>query len=93
MLARVNSHGLQNKHGVAGNIQTMPYVKRCAWGTCNIDSRYPERCTGIKFIPFVKPGKYNYHLDQCLKLTVSLIFSPFSELFMKLKHKVDLHRI
>ncbi|XP_062568430.1 uncharacterized protein LOC134230607 [Saccostrea cucullata] len=31
-------------------------VKRCSWGTCNTDSRYPERLTGgIKFIPFPKP--------------------------------------
>lgn len=33
-------------------------VKRCCWGTCNTDSRYPDRLQGgIVFIPFPKPGR------------------------------------
>ncbi|XP_061190838.1 uncharacterized protein LOC133198954 [Saccostrea echinata] len=33
-------------------------VKRCSWGTCNTDSRYPDRLVGgIRFIPFPKPGR------------------------------------
>ncbi|CAG2257337.1 unnamed protein product [Mytilus edulis] len=33
-------------------------VKRCCWGTCNTDSRYPDRLEGgIVFIPFPKPGR------------------------------------
>ncbi|KAK7098308.1 uncharacterized protein [Littorina saxatilis] len=45
----------------------MPPNKRCAWGQCKTDDRYPERCVGVKFIPFVKPGKHLYHLDRCLR--------------------------
>lgn len=38
-------------------------VKRCSWGTCNTDSRYPERLTGgIKFIPFPKPAT---NIEKC----------------------------
>ncbi|XP_050395994.1 zinc finger protein 26 [Patella vulgata] len=33
-------------------------VKRCSWGTCNSDSRYPERLAGgVTFIPFPKLGR------------------------------------
>lgn len=38
-------------------------VKRCCWGTCNTDSRYPERlANGVYFVPFPKPAT---KLDQC----------------------------
>ncbi|XP_032427997.1 zinc finger protein 8-like isoform X2 [Xiphophorus hellerii] len=38
-------------------------VKRCQWGTCNSDTRYPERLEGgIHFIPFPKPKR---SLDKC----------------------------
>lgn len=38
-------------------------VKRCQWGLCDSDSRYPERLTGgIVFIPFPKPKR---NLDKC----------------------------
>ncbi|KAH3846034.1 uncharacterized protein LOC127873593 isoform X1 [Dreissena polymorpha] len=38
-------------------------VKRCQWGLCNSDSRYPARLVGgIEFIPFPKP-KRDY--DKC----------------------------
>jgi len=30
-------------------------VKRCSWGTCNSDTRYPERIVNVSFIPFPKP--------------------------------------
>lgn len=38
-------------------------VKRCVWGTCKSDSRYPDRIKGLHFIPFPKP-KANY--EKCL---------------------------
>ncbi|XP_046574050.1 uncharacterized protein LOC124282122 [Haliotis rubra] len=38
-------------------------VKRCSWGTCNSDTRYPERLAGgITFIPFPKPAR---NFDKC----------------------------
>ncbi|XP_062570623.1 uncharacterized protein LOC134232653, partial [Saccostrea cucullata] len=38
-------------------------VKRCSWGTCNTDDRYPERLEGgVKFIPFPKPAT---NLEKC----------------------------
>ncbi|XP_014909247.1 zinc finger protein 554-like isoform X1 [Poecilia latipinna] len=38
-------------------------VKRCQWGTCNSDTRYPERLEGgIHFIPFPKPKR---SLEKC----------------------------
>lgn len=40
--------------------------KHCCWGECNSDTRYPERCENIQFIPFVKPTK-PWNRDQCLR--------------------------
>jgi hypothetical protein len=37
-------------------------VKRCCWGTCNSDTRYPETVQNVSFIPFPKP-KTNF--DAC----------------------------
>ena len=38
-------------------------VKRCQWGTCNSDTRYPERLEGgITFIPFPKPKR---NFEKC----------------------------
>ncbi|XP_069111673.1 uncharacterized protein [Argopecten irradians] len=38
-------------------------VKRCSWGTCKTDSRFPERLKGgVTFIPFPKPAR---SLDKC----------------------------
>ncbi|KAG1654669.1 Maleylacetoacetate isomerase [Nymphon striatum] len=38
-------------------------VKRCEWGLCNSDSRYPERLIGgVEFIPFPKPKR---NLETC----------------------------
>ena len=42
-------------------------VKNCSWGSCKSDSRYPERCVGVTFLPFVKPGRHDYHLGRCLR--------------------------
>lgn len=39
-------------------------VKRCSWGTCNSDTRYPERIVNVIFIPFPKPIT-NY--EACLR--------------------------
>ncbi|XP_070186608.1 uncharacterized protein [Littorina saxatilis] len=60
---RVTSLETRNK---LGKPLVMP-VKRCSWGKCNSDARYPEKLHGVVFIPFVKPGKHNYHLDRCLR--------------------------
>ena len=38
-------------------------VKRCAWGTCNSDTRYPERTPGVQFYPFPKPKTKS---ERCL---------------------------
>lgn len=41
-------------------------VLRCAWGTCNVDERYPERLqSGVKLILFPKPKT---NLQKCLRL-------------------------
>ena len=38
-------------------------VKRCQWGLCDADSRYPERLTGgVFFVPFPKPKR---NLEKC----------------------------
>ncbi|XP_061197531.1 uncharacterized protein LOC133205694 [Saccostrea echinata] len=40
-------------------------VLRCAWGTCNVDERYPERLeNGVKLILFPKPKT---NLEKCLR--------------------------
>ncbi|KAG5285135.1 hypothetical protein AALO_G00034470 [Alosa alosa] len=38
-------------------------VKRCAWGICNTDTRFPERLEGgVRFFPFPKPKS---NPDKC----------------------------
>lgn len=40
-------------------------VLRCAWGTCNVDERYPERLrNGVRLILFPKPKT---NLEKCLR--------------------------
>lgn len=39
-------------------------VKRCSYGDCKTDERYPERVINIKFYPFPKPCR---NLQKCLK--------------------------
>lgn len=39
-------------------------VRRCAWGTCNADCRYPEKMIGIRFITFPNPKT---KLEKCLR--------------------------
>ncbi|KAK0143488.1 putative nuclease HARBI1 [Merluccius polli] len=52
-------------------------VKRCAWGTCNSDTRYPERLgDGIYFLPFPKP---HLNRDKCL-LWIKLCGRPQHQL-------------
>ena len=41
-------------------------VKRCSWGTCNADSRYPDRYPGVNFFPFAKPTR-THNRDKCLR--------------------------
>ena len=48
-------------------------VKRCAWVTCNPDSRYPGRLqNGVYFIPFPKPHrdkkKCRPNVDQIVRI-------------------------
>lgn len=38
-------------------------VRRCAYGLCRNDSRYPERVKGGKFYPFPKPKS---DFEKCL---------------------------
>ncbi|XP_033730606.1 uncharacterized protein LOC117320019 [Pecten maximus] len=52
-------------------------VKRCCWGTCNTDSRFPDRLEGgVTFIPFPKPGR---SLEKC-KEWIRLCGRPQSQL-------------
>ncbi|XP_050977915.1 uncharacterized protein LOC127172604 isoform X2 [Labeo rohita] len=39
-------------------------VKRCSYGTCNADSRYPDRLGNTQFHPFPKPAR---NLEKCIK--------------------------
>ncbi|KAJ8309025.1 hypothetical protein KUTeg_013899 [Tegillarca granosa] len=39
-------------------------VKTCSWGTCNSDTRHPDRIQNVAFIPFPKP-KTNW--EKCLR--------------------------
>ena len=40
-------------------------VLRCAWGTCNVDERYPERlANGVRLVLFPKPKT---NLEKCLR--------------------------
>ena len=40
-------------------------VKRCCYGTCNTDNRFPERLAGgVRFLPFPKPKQ---DLEKCLR--------------------------
>lgn len=36
-------------------ISLITMVKTCSWGTCNSDTRYPERVQNVRFILFPKP--------------------------------------
>ena len=60
-------------------------VKRCAWGTCNSDSRYPERLEGgVVFIPFPKPKSNS---EKC-RLWIKLCGRPQTQLNTS---KIDKH--
>ena len=40
-------------------------TKHCCWGTCNADSRYPERLSdGTTFIRFPKPGLIKPNMSE-----------------------------
>ena len=38
-------------------------VMHCSWGTCSSDSRFPQFCDGIPFVPLAKPM---WMLETCL---------------------------
>lgn len=38
--------------------------RRCAWGLCKSDERYPNRLDGAFFLPFPKPHS---QLEKCLR--------------------------
>ena len=38
-------------------------VKHCLWGTCSSDSRFPQFCEGVRFVPIAKP---THTLETCL---------------------------
>ena len=50
---------------LAGSKTVSKMGKKCAWGLCDSDSRYPERLQGgVKFILFPRPLK---NLERCLR--------------------------
>ncbi|KAL7861002.1 hypothetical protein AOLI_G00173510 [Acnodon oligacanthus] len=49
-------------------------VKRCCWGTCDSNTKYPERLDGVFFVPFPKPPK---NVEKC-KLWIKLCGRPHS---------------
>ncbi|KAM3611186.1 uncharacterized protein V6R79_014647 [Siganus canaliculatus] len=52
-------------------------VKRCSWGKCKSDTRYPDRLKGgIRFIPFPKPKS---NPEKCL-LWIKLCGRPHTQL-------------
>ncbi|KAJ8317759.1 hypothetical protein KUTeg_005663 [Tegillarca granosa] len=52
-------------------------VKRCQWGLCKTDDRYPERLEGnVRFIPFPKPRRSR---EKCLRW-IKLCGRPHSQL-------------
>lgn len=51
-------------------------VRRCVWGLCNADERYPERINGGFFIPFPKPRT---KLEKCLRW-IEACGRPYSQL-------------
>ncbi|XP_007235875.3 uncharacterized protein si:dkey-20i10.7 [Astyanax mexicanus] len=53
-------------------------VKRCAWGSCKSDTRYPNRVQGVVFYPFPKPKT---NLQKC-QLWIRLCGRPHSRLNM-----------
>ncbi|XP_052252984.1 uncharacterized protein LOC127859521 [Dreissena polymorpha] len=56
-------------------------VKRCCYGTCNSDTRYPERLIdGTTFIPFPKPGT---SLEKC-KRWIRLCGRPHEQLNLEI---------
>ena len=57
-------------------------VKRCSWGKCNADSRYPDRYPGVKFIPFAKPKR---QLEKCLRW-IKACGRPYSQLNVEKIH-------
>ena len=55
------------KQNSSPSLKVMP-TKHCVWEVCNSDSRYPERCSGVKFIPFVHVPKSNpWNRDKALR--------------------------
>ena len=32
-------------------------TKHCLWGSCSSDSRFPQFCEGVRFVPFAKPTR------------------------------------
>ncbi|XP_077989941.1 uncharacterized protein LOC144444401 [Glandiceps talaboti] len=60
-------------------------VKRCAWGLCTSDSRYPSRLVGgVYFVPFPKPKS---NLEKC-KRWIVLCGRPAHQLSVE---KIDHH--
>lgn len=60
-------------------------VKTCAWGTCNNDTRYPERVENVRFIPFPKPKTNS---AKCLRW-IKACGRPHNQLNVS---KIDRHK-
>lgn len=59
----------QSKHSNGHYCPVEKMMKKCSWGICNTDSRYPVRLTGgIKFIPFPKPAA---NIEKCKRWILS----------------------
>lgn len=42
--------------------------KRCIYGQCKVDERYPERCIGVTFYPFPKPKTKQILCEMWIKM-------------------------
>ncbi|XP_066534477.1 uncharacterized protein si:dkey-20i10.7 isoform X2 [Hoplias malabaricus] len=54
--------------GVSVSLVSAEMVKRCAWGDCKSDTRYPNRVEGVVFYPFPKPKTNFQKCEQWIRL-------------------------
>lgn len=66
-------------------------VKRCAWGQCTADDRYPDKLNGSYFLPFPKPKT---QLEKCLRW-IRACGRPHNQLNVELinKHRFVCSRV
>ncbi len=74
---------IRSSHRFYG-VYASKWKKRCAWGTCNTDSRYPERIGNIiYFITFLNPNKteqnvqvFNPNTNEDKNIHFLVVISP-----------------